>query len=121
VVIVAAAGNEQQNTLSIPAGLPGVLSVGAVDASGTQAYFSNSGNGLTLVAPGVGIVSAYTNGKLVIGSGTSQATAIASGVVASLLARGYYGPNVIPLLTRTAEPLNAPATAVGAGLIQIPK
>jgi thermitase len=121
VVIVAAAGNEQQDALSLPAGLAGVLSVGAVDAGGTQAWFSNSGPGLTLVAPGVGIVSAYADGKLVIGSGTSQATALTSGVVASLLARGYYGPNIIPLLTRTAAPLQAPATAVGAGLIQMPK
>ena len=121
VVVVAAAGNEQQTTLSMPAGIPGVLSVGAVDANGTQAYFSNSGDGLTLVAPGVGIVSAYADDKLVIGSGTSQATAITSGVVAYLLGRGYYVPNIIPLLTRTAEPLQAPATAVGAGLIQVPK
>ena len=121
VVIVAAAGNEQQTALSMPAGIPGVLSVAAVDANGTQAYFSNSGEGLTLSAPGVGIVSAYADDKLVIGSGTSQATAITSGVVAYLLGRGYYGPNIIPLLTRTAEPLQAPATAVGAGLIQVPK
>ncbi|MGV3661743.1 MAG: S8 family peptidase [Prosthecobacter sp.] len=119
VVIVAAAGNEQQSALSMPAGYSGVLSVGAVDANGTQAYFSNSGNGLTLVAPGVGIVSGYTDSKLVMGSGTSQATAITSGVVAYLLGRGYYSANIIPLLTRTARTLNAPATAVGAGLIQV--
>jgi thermitase len=121
VVIVAAAGNEQLSTLSMPAGIPGVLSVGAVDANGTQAYFSNSGAGLTLVAPGVGIVSGYAENRFVIGSGTSQATAITSGVVAYLLGRGYYGANIIPLLTRTAEPLQAPTTAVGAGLIQVPK
>ncbi|MCF7788068.1 MAG: S8 family serine peptidase [Prosthecobacter sp.] len=121
VVIVAAAGNEQLTALSMPAGISGVLSVGAVDANGTQAYFSNSGAGLTLVAPGVGIVSGYADNRFVIGSGTSQATAITSGVVAYLLGRGYYGPNIIPLLTRTAEPLQAPATAVGAGLIQVPK
>lgn len=121
VVIVAAAGNEQQTSLSMPAGIPGVLSVGAVDANGTQAYFSNSGEGLVLVAPGVGIVSGYSDNKFVIGSGTSQATAITSGVVAYLLGRGYYSGNIIPLLTRTAEPLQAPATAVGAGLIQLPK
>jgi len=121
VVIVAAAGNEQQTALSMPAGISGVLSVGAVDANGTQAYFSNSGAGLTLVAPGVGVVSGYADNRLVIGSGTSQATAITSGVVAYLLGRGYYGPNIIPLLTRTAAPLQAPATAVGAGLIQVPK
>jgi hypothetical protein len=121
VVIVAAAGNEQLTALSMPAGIPGVLSVGAVDANGTQAYFSNSGAGLTLVAPGVGIVSGYADNRFVISSGTSQATAITSGVVAYLLGRGYYGPNIIPLLTRTAEPLQAPVTAVGAGLIQVPK
>lgn len=121
VIIVAAAGNEQQSALSMPAGYSGVISVGAVDANGTQAYFSNSGNGLTLVAPGVGIVSGYTDSRFVIGSGTSQATAITSGVVAYLLGRGYYSANIIPLLTRTAAPLNAPATAVGAGLIQVAK
>ena len=121
VVLVAAAGNEQLDALSMPAGLPGVLSVGAVDATGTQAYFSNSGNGLTLAAPGVGIISAYSGDNLVIGSGTSQATAITSGVVAYLLGRGYYAPNIIPLLTRTALPLSAPSTAVGAGMLQLPK
>ncbi len=67
------------------------------------------------------MVSGYADNKLVIGSGTSQATAITTGVVASLLSRGNYGPNIIPLLTRTAEPLQAPATAVGAGLLQMPK
>lgn len=121
VVIVAAAGNEQSTALSMPAGLSGVVSVGAVDANGTQAYFSNSGAGLTLVAPGVGIVSGYTDNKFVIGSGTSQAAAITSGVVAYYLGRGYYSANVIPLLTRTAKTLNAPITAVGAGLIQVGK
>lgn len=121
VVIVAAVGNERQTALAWPASLTGVLSVGAVDANGTQAYFSNSGAGLTLVAPGVGIVSGYAGNKLVIGSGTSQATALTTGVVAALLARGYHGSNIIPLLTRSAAPLQAPATAVGAGLIQMPK
>lgn len=121
VVVVAAAGNEQQNALSMPAGISGVVSVAAVDANGTQAYFSNSGEGLTISAPGVGIVSGYADNKLVIGSGTSQATAITSGVVAYLLSRGYYSGNIPQLLTRTASPLNAPATAVGAGLLQVVK
>ncbi len=120
-VIVAAAGNDHLGALSMPAGLPGVLSVGAVDADGTPAWFTNSGGGLTLVAPGVGIVSGYSGGRLVIGSGTSQATAITSGVVASLLSRGYYPQNIIPLLTGSARALSASASAVGAGLLQVPK
>jgi thermitase len=121
VVIVAAAGNEQQTVLALPAALPGVLSVGAVDAGGKQAWFSNSGEGLTLVAPGVGIVSGYTGGRLVIGSGTSQATALASGAVASLMSRGYSAAAIVPLLVRTAKPLEGPRAAVGAGLLQLPR
>lgn len=120
VVIVAAAGNEQANALSFPAGLPGVVSVGAVDATGTQAWFSNSGRGLTLAAPGVGIVSAYADGKLVIGSGTSQAAAIVSGTAAYLLGKGYQGVNVPTVLARSARPTGAPQTAVGAGILRIP-
>lgn len=120
VVVVAAAGNDGMNGLSYPAGIPGVVSVGAVDASGKQAWFSNSGSGLSLVAPGVGIVSAYANGQLVIGSGTSQAAAIASGTAAYLLGRGYQGVNVPTVMIRSARPTGAPQTAVGAGILHIP-
>jgi len=120
VVIVAAAGNEQANALSYPAGIPGVISVGAVDANGTQAWFSNSGQGLSFVAPGVGIVSAYVDGKLVIGSGTSQAAAIASGVAAYAYGRGYPGQNIPTVLIRNARPTGAAQTAVGAGILHIP-
>jgi len=120
-VVVAAAGNEQQTALAWPAALPGVVSVGAVDARGKQAWFSNSGTGLTLVAPGVGIISGYTDSRLVIGSGTSQSAALTSGAVAYLLSRGYSAENMIPLLTRSAKPLNASRTAVGAGLLHLPR
>jgi thermitase len=102
ILIVAAAGNEQQTALAYPAALPGVLSVGAV-------------------APGVGIVSGYSGGHLVIGSGTSQATALTSGAVASLMSRGYSASSIIPLLMRSARPLGAPRRAVGAGLLHLPQ
>lgn len=121
VVIVAAAGNEQQTTLSYPAGYEGVISVGAVDAEGVQAYFSNSGETLTISAPGVGIVSAYSNGRTVVGSGTSQATAITSGVVSTLLGWGYSASNVTQALTGAAQSTGAPQEQVGAGLLQLPK
>ena len=119
-VIIAAAGNEQANALSYPAALPGVVSVGAVDANGMQAWFSNSGQGLSLVAPGVGIVSAYTGNKMVIGSGTSQATAIVSGVAAYAAWRGYQTSNIPTVLIRSARPTGAATTAVGAGIVRIP-
>jgi thermitase len=121
VVIVAAAGNEQLTQLAYPAAYPGVLSVGAVDANKKQAYFSNSGKGLVIAAPGVGILSAYPDGQVVLGSGTSQATAITSGAVATLLARGYTAAEVVKQLTQNAANTGAPKEQVGAGFLQIPK
>ena len=120
VVVVAAGGNEQMNMLAYPAALPGVISVGAVDANGQQAYFSNSGESLTLSAPGVGIVSGYTDNQVVIGSGTSQATALVSGVAATLVGWGYSGQNIATLLINNAQPTGAPSSQVGAGIVQVP-
>ena len=121
VIIVAAAGNEQLSQLAYPAAYPGVLSVGAVDANKKQAFFSNSGKGLVISAPGVGILSAYPDGQIVLGSGTSQATAITSGAVATLLGRGYTAAEVVKLLTQNAASTGAPKEQVGAGFLQIPK
>jgi thermitase len=120
VVVVAAAGNEQQTSLAYPAGYEGVISVAAVDAAGNQAFFSNSGETLTLSAPGVGIVSAYSDNRMVVSSGTSQATALTSGVVSAMLGWGYSAQNITEILTRNAQPTGAPRNQVGAGIVQIP-
>jgi thermitase len=119
-VIIAAAGNEQQSALSYPAAFAGVVSVAAVDAQGRQAWFSNSGEQLTVAAPGVGIVSGFSDQRFVIGSGTSQAAAITSGVAAYLVGRGYLPQNIPTVLQNTARPTGAPRSAVGAGLLRIP-
>ncbi len=121
VVIVAAAGNDQARALAYPAAYAGVVSVAAVDANGVQAFFSNSGSGLALAAPGVGIVSAYSNNQRVISSGTSQAAAITSGVVATMLGWGYSGQGMIKTLAAQAKPTGAPAEQTGAGLVQVPR
>ncbi|GEP42009.1 S8 family peptidase [Brevifollis gellanilyticus] len=120
VVVVAAAGNEQANALSYPASYSGVISVAAVDAQGRQAYFSNSGQGLFISAPGVGIVSAYSDGKTVIGSGTSQAAAITSGAISALLSRNYQSQQIPNVLTQNAVRTGAPSTQVGAGILRLP-
>jgi thermitase len=121
VVIVAAAGNDQASALAYPAGYPGVVSVAAVDADGVQAFFSNSGNGLVIAAPGVGIVSAYRDNQRVISSGTSQAAALTSGVVATMLSWGYSGQSILQSISAHAKPTGAPAEQTGAGLVQVPK
>ena len=58
---------------------------------------------------------------MVIGSGTSQATAITSGVVATLLARGYKAQDIQKILTQYAQPVKAATSQVGAGIVHLPK
>jgi thermitase len=94
--------------------------VAAVDAQGRQAYFSNSGEGLFISAPGVGIVSPYSDGRTVIGSGTSQAAAITSGAISALLSRNYQSQQIPRILTQNATKTGAPATQVGAGILKLP-
>ncbi|MGZ3459388.1 MAG: S8 family serine peptidase, partial [Archangium sp.] len=64
MLIVAAAGNDSDPDydapLSYPAAYPSVLAVGAVDNQEVVAPFSNRGDGLSLVAPGVDVFSSVT-------------------------------------------------------------
>lgn len=52
LVIVAAAGNEDNSQVSFPAAYQGVVSVGATNITGNRTFYSNYGKGLDLVAPG---------------------------------------------------------------------
>ena len=88
VIIVAAAGNEKYDQLAFPARITGVMSVGSVDGSGAQAYFSNSGPGLMFVAPGVSLPVAWDVNKMALASGTSQSAGVVSGEFAYYLGLG---------------------------------
>ena len=118
--VVAAAGNDETvNQLAFPAAISSVISVGGVDAKLQQAYYSNSGTGLDVSAPGVGIQSAYSGNQLVLGDGTSQAAAITSGVLAYGISSGATTQaNGLSWLKEDALPLSQPPDRVGAGLVQ---
>lgn len=86
VLIIAAAGNQGCDCLHIPAALPTVLAVGAMDNRGNPLEFSNWGyQNEGLLAPGQDLLGAVPGGKTAVVSGTSYATAVASGVAALLL------------------------------------
>jgi serine protease len=53
-VVVGAAGNTAATHVDYPAALPGVISVGAVTDDDCLAAYSNTGEGLDIVAPGGG-------------------------------------------------------------------
>lgn len=88
-VVVAAAGNDGCNCMIYPAQYDITLSVGALNESGNRASFSSYGPMLDIMAPGVNITSSafaadFPTNTYGVGSGTSYATPIISGLVSKI-------------------------------------
>jgi subtilisin family serine protease len=84
--VVAAAGNNGSAlTVGYPAVADGVFSVGASDATGALASFSNRGLGLDIATSGTdSCVTTSRGSRLASGSGTSFAAPVVSAVLAAL-------------------------------------
>jgi thermitase len=83
-LLVAAAGNDGNSTVSYPAGYSQVVSVAATDRNDAKASFSNTNADVEVAAPGVSILSTIPGGQYANLSGTSMATPHASGVAGVL-------------------------------------
>lgn len=129
VVLVAAAGNEGAGKpgptgfapYSYPAAFPGVVSVGATDRGLRRASFSNFNPSVLVSAPGVDILGAGPGDEYWVGRGTSQASALVSGVAALIKAK-Y--PDMEPALVVQAltagagkKPETGYDTGVGFGVV----
>ena len=91
----AATGNGGGGSISYPSSLPSIAAVGALQASGTRASFSQFGSGIQFSAPGADIDSTdrtggagYESGNYVFGlDGTSFASPYAAGIAALILSQ----------------------------------
>ena len=112
ILFVAAAGNERSNSDThkyYPAdyGLPNILSVTAIDRNQNVLPTSNYGEKTDdIAAPGNDIISTLPNGQYGYMTGTSQATAFASGVAALIMANNSSlrkADQIIKYLTKTGD------------------
>jgi subtilisin len=132
-LIVAAAGNESDrpdviNPVAHPANCPSIMAVGAVDAEGAIAPFSNrgidpGGGEVDIAAPGVAVYSSWplpTRYRTI--SGTSMATPHVAGIAALYAEQDATarGATLGALLTDGAQRMTLPPQDVGAGLVQAP-
>jgi subtilisin family serine protease len=120
MVLIAAVGNAGPKSPPLyPAGYAQVIGVTATDAADRLLAVANRGPQVAIAAPGVDIIAPAPDGRYQITSGTSIATADASGVAALLLARD---PKLSPAalrrdLIRAARAVPGTRREVGAGVI----
>jgi len=126
VVIVAAAGNSNENASSYPARYPHVIGVSATDSAGEKAPYSNYGAGVDISAPG-----GSDSGKIIQNTidpatgetvfegfqGTSMAAPHVAGVAALIKAAGKNEPDeVLQILKQSSRPVENDAfNYYGAG------
>jgi hypothetical protein len=117
-VVVAPVGNTgDADGVGFPARLSNVIGVGATDADSVVAAFSASsrssvvGGGygdLTLVAPGTNIPSLGVSGSIELRSGTSQAAAVVTGLLAVLVSNGFTSLEAAECLVAAVKDLEDP-------------
>jgi hypothetical protein len=104
VVFFGAAGNEPVTTATYPAAYPEVIAVTASDPNGQIASYANRGSFVAIMAPGTS-VAAY-QGQAYIVTGTSSATAFASGFAAALADRSQDCPSQVISTVRSRWGVN---------------
>ena len=91
-IIVASAGNDNNNKPLYPSSYEEVISIASTYtsdlASDTKVFFSNYGLCIDVAAPGVNVETTYLNGEYYLSRGTSLSSPIVAGVAALVKSSG---------------------------------
>ncbi|MGI8893386.1 MAG: S8/S53 family peptidase [Bacteroidia bacterium] len=125
--VIAAAGNDGNETVFFPASYQNVLNVASTNQSDTKSSFSNYGITVDVCAPGSNIYSTWYDNNYSNQGGTSMASPIAAGGAALIKAHnpGFNGLQVAEQLRITADNIygisgnNAFANKLGRGRINL--
>lgn len=116
IVMVIAAGNSGRvlGDSKLTAALPkNLLVVGATDSSDRLASFSNYGDGTTIYAPGVSLISTTPGTRFGQASGTSFSAPVTAGVVALFAQKNpqLKADDIVTRVLKTADVLKDPKQA----------
>ncbi|MBI5414234.1 S8 family serine peptidase [Candidatus Peregrinibacteria bacterium] len=89
ILLVAAAGNSGSQNEEYPAGYEETFGVGAADFAGGKTDSSNYGSWVDVYVPGK-LLSTLPNNEYGTKSGTSQSSALVSGIAASILGKNLH-------------------------------
>ena len=105
VISVASAGNNSEDTMVYPGGLPGVIDVASTSNTDIQSTFTNYGTPpVFMAAPGEGVVTTYPWGTWAAGWGTSFSTPFVAGTAALMLGANSNCPSAtVPLGLANAD------------------
>ena len=125
VAVVAASGNSGVEQVSYPAAYENVIGVSAIDAAGNFADFSNTGEGVDISAPGVGVSTAWAQDQSLDFSGTSAAAPFVSAAIAASVTRnqGYNINQAAEQVQRSAQDVGEAGRDIqtGNGILDLSK
>jgi subtilisin family serine protease len=118
-IVVAAVGNLGEGITEYPSGFSEVIAVGSSALDGERSSFSSYGNHLDFLMYGEGIYSTELNESYGYKTGSSQSTAIVSGMIASIKSydRSHTKDTIYSLLQLSSESPNDSSKKTGYGLI----
>lgn len=108
-ILVAAAGNDNVNTVFYPAGYTGVVSVASSTTNDAKSSFSNYGTWVDVTAPGSSIYSTIPGNSYDYKQGTSMASPMVAGLMGLVKSVNPNMPNadIINCVLSTADNIDA--------------